>query len=87
MNTLTIGGIVLTQTVAAELLYLTPGEPTAMSADDALTAMHLILVAYHCDLAECSGEIWQRYVEDPSYTSARMSRCVLRAARLIGTEA
>lgn len=56
MNTLTIDGIVLTQTVAAELLALSPGEPMSMSDDD------------------------------PSYTSARMSRCVLRAARLVGTE-
>jgi hypothetical protein len=80
-------GVTLTQTVAAELLALSPGEPTAMSDDDALSAMHLILVAHHCNVVECSDDLWQRYVEDPGFTSARMSRCVIVAARLIGVEA
>jgi hypothetical protein len=88
MSTLTINGVELTQTTAAELLYLAPVEPTAeMSNDDALSAIHLILIAHHCNLAECSDDLWQRYVEDPAYTSARMSRCVVIAARLVGTVA
>lgn len=87
MTALVMDGVELTQTTAAELLYLCPDEPTAMSDDDALTAMHLILVAHRCNLGECLDEWMQRYVEDPGFTSARMSRCVVVAARLIGTEA
>ncbi len=84
VTALTINGVELTQTTAAELLALGPGErePDKMSDDEALSAMHLILVAHHCDLAECLDEWLQRYVEDPAHTSARMSRCVVIAARL-----
>lgn len=84
MTALYIDGIELSQTSAAEVLYLAPGEPTAMSDDDALSALHLVLVAHHCNLAECLDEWLQRYVEDPGYTSARMSRCVVVASRLCG---
>jgi hypothetical protein len=84
MTALTIDGVTLSQTDAAELLALAPGEPLAMSDDDALSAMHLILVAHRCDLAACLDEWLQRYVEDPGFTSARMSRCVIVAARLTG---
>lgn len=87
MTALVMHGVEITQTVGAELLALSPGEPTAMSDDDALTAMHLILIAHHCSLGECSDEWLQRYVEDPAFTSARMSRCVIVAARLMGAEA
>lgn len=83
MTALIIDGIPLTQTIAAELLALAPGEPTAMSDDDALSAMHQVLVAHHCDLGECSDEWVQRYIEDPGYTSARMSRCIIVTARLL----
>lgn len=86
MTALYIDGIELTPTDAAELLALAPGErePDKMSDDDALSAMHLILVAHHCNLAECLDEWLQRYVEDPRYTSSRMSRCVVIASRLCG---
>jgi hypothetical protein len=87
MTALTLDGVTLSQTDAPVLLALAPGEPLAMSDDDALSAMHLILVAHQCSLAACLDEWLQRYVEDPGFTSARMSRCVIVAARLVGTVA
>lgn len=83
MTALTVDGVELTQTIAAELLYLAPGDPTAMSDDDALSEIHLILAAHHCDVDECARDVLRRYFEDPGYTSARMSRCVIVAARLL----
>jgi hypothetical protein len=86
MTALIIDGVELSQTSAAELLALGRGsrEPDEMSDDDALTELHLVLVQYHCDLAECLNVWLQRYVEDPLYTAARMTRCVVIAARLMG---
>lgn len=83
MTALTISGVELTQTVAAELLALHDGEPLAMSDDQALTAISQVLAAHHSDVGECVGELMQRYMEDPGYTSTRMSCCVVRAARLL----
>ncbi len=83
MTALTIGGVELTQTVAAELLALHDGEPLTMSDDDALSAISQVLAAHHSSLKECLSDLSQRYCDDPGYTSTRMSCCVQRAARLL----
>ena len=86
MIALTLAGVELTPDVAAELLALAPGEPIDMTDDDALSAISQVLAARHSDPVECRDELVQRYIEDPGHTSARMSRCVIVAARLLKVE-
>ncbi len=87
MTALIIDGVELSQTTAAEILALAPDVPTDMSTDAALAAIHLVLVAHGCDLAACVEDLLQEYGDHMDDICWRMSRCVIVAARLIGTEA
>ncbi|HEY0935887.1 MAG TPA: hypothetical protein VGD91_19375 [Trebonia sp.] len=92
MTALYINGIEMTQPVAAELLALAPDVPdaaeplNALTTDAAMAAIHQVLTAYHCDLAECDAEWMRRYLEDPAYVSARRTRCTIVASRLVGVQ-
>lgn len=80
--------IVLTRTVVAELLFLTQGEPSTLSDAAAVQAIDYVLAKNHCDLARCVNAVALEYGESwAGAAAARMSRCVARAARLVGTEA
>jgi hypothetical protein len=80
--------IVLTQTVVAELLFLAKGEPSTLSDAAAVSAIDYVLAMNHCDLKRCVAAIALEYGESwATAAAARMSRCVTRAARLVGTEA
>lgn len=85
MLTITLDGITLTQTIAAELLALAPDVPADMTADDALAAIHAVLIAHRCDLAECIGDLMQEYGDHLAETARRMARCTIVAARVVGT--
>ena len=79
--------IVLTQTIAAELLALAPDVPPGMTDADAIDAIDKVLAGHCCDFAACLNDLAQEYGNHPAATAARMNRCVTIAARLCGTEA
>lgn len=79
--------IVLTQTVVAELLFVAHGEPQHMTDADAIEAIDRVLSERHCDLASCVAVVAADYGEAPVTAAARMSRCLIVAARLTGVTA
>lgn len=80
--------IVLTQTVVAELLFLSKGEPSTLSDAAAVAAIDYVLAWHHCNMTACAADIADEYGSSwATAAAARMSRCVARAARLVGTEA
>lgn len=80
--------IVLDRKVIAELLFLSKGEPNTMSDAAAVAAIDYVLATFRCDLAACVAAVALEYGESwAGAAAARMSRCVVVATRLVGTEA
>jgi hypothetical protein len=84
MTALTIDGITLTQTSAAELLALSPDVPADMTTDAALNAIHLVLVSHGGNLDACVEDLLQEYGDHMDSMCWRMTRCAIVAARLTG---
>lgn len=83
MTALTISGVELTLTVAAEQLFLANVEPLDLSDDDALSAISRSLVQFGCDADLCAAEVWGEIGDHPDCGYSRWNRCVIRAARLL----
>jgi hypothetical protein len=86
MTTLTLHGVELTASIAANALFLADVEPLALSDDDALSAIDRALTARDDDLTRCVAEVCGEIGDHPECAGPRWSRCVVRAFRLIGTE-
>lgn len=87
MTTLTLHGIVLTASVAANALFLADVGDLALSDDDALTAIDRALTARGDDLTRCAAEVCGEIAEHPECAGPRWCRCVVRGFRLLGVEA
>lgn len=72
----------------AELLHLFGVEPDALDDAEAFAAIAWSLAAVHCDMVRCAAEVGADIAEHVAGAAgARYGRCVLRAGRLLGTEA
>jgi len=87
MTILTLHGIEITASIAANALFLADVGDLALSDDDALTAIDRALAARHDDLTACVAEVCGEIGDHPECAGPRWSRCVVRAFRLIGMEA
>jgi len=87
MSTLTLHGVVLTATIAANALFLADAGDLALSDDVALTLIDRALTARDDDPDRMVAEVCGEIGDHPECAGPRWSRCVVRAFRLIGTEA
>jgi hypothetical protein len=80
-NELTVGAV-------AQLLHHSGLEPDGLDDDGAIAVIARSLAAVHCDMTRCAGEVGAEIAEHVAgAAAARFNRCVLRAGRLLGTEA
>jgi len=87
MTTLTLHGIEITASVAANALFLADAGDLALSDDAALTLIDRALTARHDDLTACVAEVCGEIGDHPECAGPRWSRCVVRGFRLMGVEA
>lgn len=71
----------------ADLLFASGDDPAGLDDEAAIRIVDQVLTTTHCNAAECdeySSVLWE---DNPAAACLRMSACILRAARLLGTEA
>lgn len=79
--------VTLSVSVMAELLFLSDLEPLELSDAAALVAIDRSLCACGCDVTRAAAEVGGEIAEHPECAGPRLARCVVRAARMVGTEA
>lgn len=67
----------------ASLLFLADVEPLTLDDEAALAAIDWALTRCGCDLTVCAADVYAEIGAHPECASPRMSRCVVRAARLL----
>lgn len=77
----------LTVATIAEILFAADIEPKELADDEVMLLVAATLRRCRCDLTECAALLGQEYGEHPEVAVRRMSACVLRAGRLLETEA
>jgi len=87
MSTLTLHGVVLTATIAANALFLADAGDLALSDDVALTLIDRALTARDDDPDRMVAEVCGEIGDHPECAGPRWCRCVVRGFRLMGVEA
>jgi hypothetical protein len=71
----------------AELIFLSGREPLALDDAEAADAIDSALAACHCNMLACAASVAAEIADHPECAGPRFERAVVRAARLLGTEA